>query len=115
MSLSEFSLSQTRKDLQYLRDNYGDVSDFCGTFCNCRVLEGILNGTSSVKDTIISYIEYYFSNGVLINDCYSTSSDIMPDINDKRVQRIIERYIITPSCNKCITKDGEIYNVEKEG
>lgn len=103
------SLKQARSDLQYLKETYGDVCDYCGSFCQCDKLESILNGASSIKDVVISNIEYYFSNGVDIpySDC-GVASDVMPDSNDKRVQRIIERYSIKPLCSKQISQDKTI-------
>ena len=87
------TVAQARKYLQYLKITYGDPQDFCGSFCNNEVLEDILMGKASIKETIIDNIRYYFSNG-LENPNGGCSSKIKPDMSDKRVQRIVERYNI---------------------
>ena len=85
--------AQARKDLEYLKSKYGTANDFCGSFCNCEVLDDILMGKKSIKDAIIENIKYYFSNGV--DDGHSgCSSNLLPDLDDSRVQRIMERYDI---------------------
>lgn len=86
--------SQARKDLEYLKSKYGSANDFCGSFCNCEVLNNILMGKKSIKDAIIENIKHYFSNG--IEDEYrGCSSDLLPDLDDSRVQRIMDRYDIS--------------------
>lgn len=85
--------SQARKDLEYLNSKYGSANDFCGSFCNCEVLNDILMGKKSIKDAIIENIKYYFSNGIE-DGCSCCSSDLLPDLDDSRVQRIMERYDI---------------------
>lgn len=87
------TITQARKDLEYLKKNYGEPNDFCGSFCNCEILEDILMGKKGVKDAIIDNIKYYFGNGLESN--YSgCSSNLLPDLDDSRVQRIMERYDI---------------------
>lgn len=63
------TLKQARADLKYLQDYYGRANDFCGTFCNTGKLEHILSGKSTVKETIIENIEYYFTNGTDNDGC----------------------------------------------
>lgn len=87
------TVAQARKDLQYLKITYGNPQDFCGSFCNNEKLDDILMGNSSIKETIIDNIRYYFSNGLENQNC-GCSSKIKPDMSDKRVQRIVERYNI---------------------
>jgi len=94
MSLyNNISLAQARKDLQYLKDNYGEPQDFCGSFCNTEVLQYILMGKQSIKEVIIDYISYYFSNS-LQRDWRGCCSWVYPDKEDKHIQKIIERYHI---------------------
>ena len=87
------TITQARKDLEYLKKHYGEPNDFCGSFCNCEILESILMGKKSVKDAIIDNIKYYFSNG-LESDYSGCGSDLLPDLKDSRVQRIMDRYDI---------------------
>lgn len=87
------TITQARSDLKYLRDNYGSPCDFCGSFCNNEMLDDILMGTKSIKEVIIANIKYYFSNGLETYDS-GCSSSLLPDLNDSRVQRIMERYFI---------------------
>lgn len=86
------SLNQVRKDLMYLRNTYGNLQDFCGSFCNTGILNRILMGKLSVKEAAIENILCYFSNGI---ECvHARFSDVFPDKNDKRIQKIIDRYCI---------------------
>ena len=89
----KITLAQARKDLKYLKDTYGNPQDFCGSFCNTEKLEKILMGKTSIKETIIDNISYYFSNGL---DCCTGGccSNVYPDTNDKRVKKITDRYYI---------------------
>lgn len=88
------SIAQARSDLKYIKDTYGAPQDFCGSFCNCDILEDILFGYISVKEAIIRNIEYYFTNGIddLNGGCFS---EIKPDYSDKRIKKIMDRYCIT--------------------
>ena len=88
------SIAQARSDLKYIKSTYGESQDFCGSFCNCDILENILFGYISVKEAIIKNIEHYFTNGLedLNAGC---SSEFKPNYSDKRIQRIIDRYCIT--------------------
>ena len=88
------STTQARKDLQYIIDTYGYPQDFCGTFCNNSILNGIMFGKISIKEAIIENIKYYFTNG-LEDENAGCSSSLRPDYSDKRIQRIMERYHIT--------------------
>lgn len=88
------SITQARKDLQYIRDTYGEPQDFCGSFCNNSILDDIMFGKISIKEAIINNIEYYFTNG-LDDGNAGCSSSLRPDYSDKRIQRIMERYYIT--------------------
>ncbi len=90
---SKITITQARKDLEYLKIHYGEPNDFCGSFCNCEILESILMGRKTIKDAIIDNIKYYFSNGLdsMHDGC---SSDLLPDLEDSRVQRIMDRYDI---------------------
>lgn len=90
----KITLNQAREDLKYLKGNYGSAVDFCGTFCTTNKFESILFGHCTVKETIISYIKYYFNNGIDTGECNKPYSNIKPNIKDKRVQRIIKRYNI---------------------
>lgn len=96
---NKISMAQARNDLKYLRDMYGNPQDFCGSFCNTEKLNNILMGKTSIKETIINNILYYFSNG-LECELAGCSSDKYPDINDKRVKRIIDRYYIELRSNE---------------
>lgn len=84
----KISLNQARKDLIYIRNTYGNPQDFCGSFCNNSILDGILMGKISIKEAIIENISYYFSNGLecLYAGC---SSNIYPDKNDKESKRLL--------------------------
>ena len=86
------SLKQARKDLRYLQVMYGEVNDFCGSFCNTEILNDILMGKTSIKEIVIKNILYYFSNG--LEGGSGCSSNIKPDKNDKKVLEIIKRYYI---------------------
>lgn len=88
------NITQARKDLQYIRDTYGDPQDFCGTFCNNSILDDIMFGKISIKEAVINNIEYYFTNG-LEDENAGCHSSLRPDYSDKRIQRIMERYCIT--------------------
>ena len=87
------SITQARNDLKYIRDKYGEPQDFCGSFCNNRVLNDIMFGRISIKEAIIENIEYYFTNGLedLNAGC---SSSLRLDYSDKRIKRIMDRYYI---------------------
>ena len=90
----EITLKQARLDLKYIQDTYGSANDFCGSFCNTEILEAVLSGEISIKEAIIDNIIYYFTNGIDDGKRHGCSSDVKPDITDKRTQRIIERYCI---------------------
>lgn len=93
MSLYDnISLAQARRDLQYMRNTYGEPQDFCGSFCNSERLDDILMGKASVKEIIIENIEYYFSNGIEDNLRDTCSSNIKPNMEDNRTRKIVERY-----------------------
>lgn len=90
---NNISLLQARKDLKYLRDTYGITHDFCGSFCNNDFLTSILMGKISIKEAVIENILYYFSGGLE----YRWSSYLsrqFPNKDDKKVQKIIDRYFI---------------------
>ena len=90
------SLAQARRDLQYMRDTYSNPQDFCGSFCNNNKLDNILMGRTTVKETIIENIEYYFSNGIDTNSVWEgCSSYVKPDMEDPRTAEIAERYYIS--------------------
>ena len=89
----EISLAQARRDLGYLKNEFGDPQDYCGSFCNTEILTKILMGEKQIKEVIIENIQYYFTNG-LENAISGCSSDTIPDKQDLRVQRIIKRYHI---------------------
>ena len=89
----KISLAQARKDLDYLRNNYGEVNDFCGAWCEQEKLFDVLYGKISIKETIIDLITAYFINGIECGN-HSITSDVKPDLEDKRVQKIIDRYYI---------------------
>lgn len=88
----KITLKQARADLEYLKDHYGMVNDFCGTFCNTSKLYDLLQGKTTIKKVIVQNIEYYFENGIDNGACHNTISDIKPDIADQQVQKIIKRY-----------------------
>ena len=90
----KISLAQARRDLQYMLDTYDYPQDFCGSFCNAELLESILMGRTNVKDAVINNISYYFRNGISSDYCHSCSSNIKPNMDDPRIQRIVERYDI---------------------
>lgn len=91
---NNISLSQARKDLQYMKDKYGEPQDFCGSFCNNDVLNDILFGITPLKEAIIDLISYYFSNGIDDAWCGNCSSKIKPDMNDTKTKNIANRYDI---------------------
>ncbi len=86
------SLSQARKDLKYLKDTYGITNDFCGAFCNINILTNILMGKISIKEAVIENILYYFDGG--LEREWILYSQKLPNKDDKRVEKIIERYCI---------------------
>ncbi len=77
------SLSRARKDLKYLFDKYGYTNDYCGSYCNTKVLTNILFGKTTIKETVIENIERYFH-----------ASDIKPDVRDETIKEIAKRYAI---------------------
>lgn len=60
---------------------------------NRSVPYDILMGKKSIKDAIIENIKHYFSNGIEY-EYRGCSSDLLPDLDDSRVQRIMNRYDI---------------------
>lgn len=99
MKLHEkITLKQAKDDYEYIVNQYGQPCDFCGTLCNNDLLFSILEGKTTRKEAYIEMIEYFWSNGLEpsndtnVNRC--CLSDLRPDENDKRIQKIKERYLI---------------------
>jgi hypothetical protein len=87
------TFKQTKNDYNYLVETYGEPCDFCGTLCNNELFQSLLDGEISRKECYIQMIEYIFTNG--IETKYSKcSSDLKPNEDDIRVQKIKERYFI---------------------
>lgn len=87
------TFKQAQSDYIYIKEKYGEPNDFCGTLCNCELLFELLDGKISRKEAYIQMIEYIWDNGIEDPDS-GTSSDIRPDEDDARIQKIKERYFI---------------------
>ena len=87
------SLKQAKGDYDYITNNYGHPCDFCGTLCNDELLFSVLEGKITRKEAYIQMIEYIWENGLEAGNS-GVSTEFFPDENDKRIQRIKERYLI---------------------
>lgn len=79
---------QERKDYEYLQDKYGYPHDLCGAVCNTELLFDILKGKTSRSQAYIHLIGQYFDRG--IDDATSSGKKLI--INDKRTQKIKDKY-----------------------
>lgn len=93
------SLKQAKSDYEYISNTYGRLCDFCGSICNEELLFWVLDGTMTRKEAYIRLIRAFWTNGIEPEYDGSVngygSSDIRPDENDIRIQKIKERYAIT--------------------
>lgn len=82
-------IEQIRKDLAYIKDNYGEIEDHCGIWCNCDVLNTLLNSPTeeTAFEILKSKINHYFNWGY--------TDDInkkLPIESDAILQEIKERW-----------------------
>jgi hypothetical protein len=84
---------QVQKDLKYIEDNYGEVYDFCGAFCNCDAFRKLLaNPTKQTAVDILKLkLESYYSSGY---SEYMNDRNKLPIENDEILQEIKERWNI---------------------
>lgn len=82
---------QLYKDIQYIKSAYGDIYDFCGGWCNCDILNQLLERPNKYTAfrILMSKLETYFEDGY----DYMSYKKNLPIETDKRLQRIKKRWI----------------------
>jgi hypothetical protein len=82
-----------RKDLSYIKKTYGEVFDYCGSFCNCEQFEVLLktpNKKTALKISIAK-LKCYFSTGYE-NNVGNNQYKKLNDAEDKKLEIIKKRW-----------------------
>lgn len=85
-------MRQLKQDLQYIKDTYGEVYDYCGGWCNCDLFEQLLNSPNQkiAKKILITKLRYYFDAGYI----GLMEVEQLPVETDERLQEIKARWNI---------------------
>lgn len=85
---------EIKKDLYYIKINYGEINDFCG-WCECRRFEKLLDNPNkkTAFEILKEKMSYYFEIGAE-SGCESQSGMFPKSLplEDKRLQEIKEKW-----------------------
>lgn len=81
---------QLYNDLEYILNEYGEVYDFCGSWCNSDLFRQLLKkpNTKTAFTILITKVKQYFE-GSYGHSFY----DKLPINDDKKLQKIKEKWI----------------------
>lgn len=84
---------QIRKDISYIKEEYGDIYNYCGGWCNNDRFQQLLdNPNYETAFTIhLNMLEWYFYSGT---DNGLNYPKFLPVSEDKRLQKIAKRWEI---------------------
>ncbi|MDF2950535.1 MAG: hypothetical protein K0S18_118 [Anaerocolumna sp.] len=78
------TLSQMKKDVEYLLEEYGHPEDICGDVCNTELFLNLLMGKISREECLKNMMQRYYEKG--------TDDGEIPQA-DKKAQRIFKRWL----------------------
>lgn len=86
------SLTQLRKDLQYIHDKYGEIYDYCGCWCHNDKFQKLLDNPTrkTAFEILKGKLDYYFDSGYDVSGYHRN----LPVESDKQLQEIKERWNI---------------------
>lgn len=89
--ITKADYNKIKRDVKYIEQQYGEVYDFCGDWCDCRHLRSLIDKPNyeTAYKVLKSKLEHYFISGYDGNiGCHKK----LPINEDEMLQDIKDRY-----------------------